>query len=193
MGTTRQISLPLVAGFGGNLRDALKRAGIPVSERSAVCEAHVSARCSLCGAEVSGRALAGVLLSATTAEASQGERLARLRLGYCVNTGCQSAYYEFSFEPHAAVDWSQIPAEASAAPNATLRGGSVISSLAASASSAVQRHLNWRMAAALAILLAVWILHQWVTGGTIPLIREGRTFTSDVPPPSDTMPDDENP
>ncbi|MBM3877507.1 MAG: hypothetical protein FJ386_12430 [Verrucomicrobia bacterium] len=34
---------------------------------------------------------------------------------------------------------------------------------------------------------------QWVTGGAIPILREGKTYPSDVPPAADTMPDDEPP
>ncbi len=193
MAFTRQISLPLVAGFGGNLRDALDRASIRAADRAAVCESHVTARCALCGAEVSGGALVGVLLGTGTAEAMQSDRLSRLRLGYCVNPGCNSAYYEFTFEPHDAVDWAGIPTEKKERAPSNAPGGGIAITLAESASNAIQRHLNWRTATILALLLAAWIARQWVTGGTIPIIREGKTYTSDVPPASDTMPDDEPP
>lgn len=172
----RQVSLSQFSAFARNLAQALSAAGIAPRDTAATCATHLSAKCVICDARVDGRELAALI---------QGEELPatsplkRLPQGYCVNEGCKSSYYEFTCLPHPAVDWSKVgvaetmpPPEPPADTNwqaAALRAGW----------RRVADAFTWRFAAGLALLLALWIWRQWWTGGSIPFLREAKTYTSE--------------
>ena len=189
MALVRQINLTQFGSFGRNLRDTLIRAGVSPNELDAVVEAHLCARCVVCGAAVSGSDLAEVLLAPETAEPVATGRLARLHLGYCVGSGCKARYFEFSFAPHPAIDWTQIPALSQSGSEPRVRRASSIGLMARAAWQILMRQLTWRVGAGVAVLLALWFLRQWTTGGSIPLIREPRTFTSEATTSGEPVPD----
>lgn len=177
MSLTRQISLAEFSGFGRNLRDALTCAGLSDGEQFAACETHLNARCAVCGMMVNGRALATAFLAAEAPEPSAADPLSRLRLGYCVDRSCSSGFYEFTFAPHPAVEWERIPLHREPDPAAVRPSEGLARVLARGLAEVVKANCNRRAAAALALLLALWIARQWVNGGRIPFIREPKTYT----------------
>lgn len=207
---TRQISLAHVVDFGRNVAAALTSAGVPAAEQLAVCEAHVTAKCPLCKTAVNGRTLAAALLTGAATQATGVAAASRLRLGYCLRRGCPSAFYEFECASHPTIDWAQIPVASTLAASPRESGVSVASAvaqtaalklkglanaaalklkhLANTAASMVKRQLTWRTAAALAVLLALWMSHQWVTGGRIPLIREPKSYATQLPAGAELLP-----
>jgi len=198
---TRQVALPLVAGFARDACEALARAGIAPAERAGVLEAHVTAVCAGCGTTVSGRTLAA-LAEKQPEGASATDPLRRLDLGYCVMRSCESHFYELTLQPHPAIDWTRVCEPQSAKPQAApvsdgwlvLVTRSVALALAAS-QQWVQAQFNWRVAFALAVLLALLLARHWQSGGAIPFIREPRIFTGPAPAaePAEPGADDEKP
>ena len=188
MSFTRQINLAHLADFGRNLRAAFIWAGIPAAEQAAVCETYFSAKCALCQKTVSGGVLAPVLLDTETPASSSGG-LARLRMGYCMDRSCRASFYEFTFTPHPVVDWMQIPLTPAATPPPAKAGDSLLVPMVQTVTNWVRAQITWRAAAALAAVLVLWAVHQWNSGGRIPIIREPKVFTSEMPPGTNSQPE----
>ncbi|MBI3875421.1 MAG: hypothetical protein HY300_05585 [Verrucomicrobia bacterium] len=188
MSIIRQISLAHLADFGRNLRDTLERAGIRDGEQFAVCEACLTARCAVCRTTINGRALAPVLLIAETPNPSATDALTRLRLGNCADRSCSSGYYEFTFIPHPAVDWMQIPVTSPASEQPRQPAAWLWIDAAQAIAETIRRQVTWRVAVAFAILLVLWMVHQWTSGGRIPILREPKTYTGQMPAGAELQP-----
>ncbi len=182
MPITRQVSLAHLPDFGRNLCDAFARAGIRDGDRAAVCEMHLNAKCAVCRIAVNGRALAPVLLVPDTPNPSATDALSRLRMGNCVDRACSSAFYEFTFAPHPAIDWLEISVTRPEEEEPCQPTAGFWRDAAQTVIEIVRRQLTRRVAIALAVLIALWMMRQWMNGGRIPVIREPKTYTGQLPP-----------
>jgi hypothetical protein len=181
----RKVALAQLASFARNARAALTQAGIADLEHAGVFRAHVAARCCGCDARPSPEVLGALLAGAELDAGRPAEELERLRQGYCLRLGCESRFYELTFTPHPAVDWSAIGVEVETdAPRPA--GGLVVGT-----AQAVRAQLTWKLAVVVALLLAVLAWRQWWTGGSIPFFREAKTFTSEGLGPEPMTDDDE--
>lgn len=172
----RQIGLGLFPVFARNLAQGLSAAGIAPRDTAATCATHLSAKCVICDARVDGRELAALILGEELPATSP---LKRLTQGYCVNEGCKSSYYEFTFLPHPLVDWSQVGAAETILPVTPPADTNWQAAALRAGWRRVAAAFTWRFAAGLAVLLALWIWRQWWTGGSIPFLREAKPFTSE--------------
>jgi len=172
----RQIGLGLFQPFARNLAQALSAAGVTPRDTAADCATHLSAKCVVCEARVDGRELAALI---------QGEELPatsplkRLPQGYCVNEGCKSSYYEFTFLPHPLVDWSTVGTAEPILPVTPLADTNWQAAALRAGWRRVADAFTWRFAVGLAVLLTLWVWRQWWTGGSIPFFREAKTYSSE--------------
>ena len=174
----RQEHLQTLPAFSVALATALQQGG-PVEDkwRPALNQA-LSAECVLCGITVTGTDLLAVGAPAAESE-TDDPRIARLRQSYCARNGCHSYFYRLAFTPHPDIDWAKILPQTEIAKTgqpAEVQEERV-------ARDAAWRALRWklgrRVLAGLAVVAALWLLRQWYTGGTIPLVREPEHFTAD--------------
>ncbi len=175
----RKLALAQLAAFAGNARAALSQAGIPDLEHTGVFRSHVAARCCGCDARPLPEVVAALFTGAALEAGRPAAALARLREEYCLRAGCESRFYELTFTAHPLVDWAAVETDGQRdSPQASVNlavGGAVVRSTAR----AVRAQLSWKLAAAVALLLALLAWRQWWTGGSIPFFREARTFTSE--------------
>ena len=181
----RRVGLISVQDFATNLRRALSDAGLEGEGEAAVIARHISANCSACGAELAGDDLVALLAPSALPESARPNRmsLVRLRQGYCTGLRCDSRYYEFVFQPHPEIDWSLIQLSYQATEEDDVAESRSFGKMALAA---MQKHLRWQFVVA---VLSLWMLHQWYYGGSIPLVRPARTFTSTVTLSPDLAPD----
>lgn len=189
--STRKIAIAQLVPFARNARATLTRAGIADLEHLGVFQSHMAARCCGCDARPSPEVLGALLAGAELDAGRPAEEVGRLRQGYCLRLGCESRFYELTFTPLPAVDWSAIGVEVETdAPRPA--GGLVVgSAVARKTAQAVRAQLTWKLAVVVALLLAVLAWRQWWTGGSIPFFREARTFTSEGLAPEPMTDDDE--
>lgn len=188
----RKLALAQLAAFARNARAALAQAGIPDLEHAGVFRTHIAARCCGCDARLSPEVVAALFTGAALQAGRPADGLARLREEYCLRTGCESRFYELTFSPHPLVDWAAIGTDSQPdSPQASVNlavGGAVVRTTAR----AVRAQLSWKLAAAVALLLALLAWRQWWTGGSIPFFREAKTFTSEGIAPEPIPSDDGN-
>ena len=185
----RKLAIAQLASFARNARAALSQAGIADLEHAEVFRSHVTARCCGCDAHTSPDVVAALFTGAALEAGRPADGLARLREEYCLRPNCESRFYELTFTPHPLVDWAAIGTDSKLdSPQASVNlavGGAVVRTTAR----AVRAQLSWKLAAAVALLLALLVWRQWWTGGSIPFFREAKIFTSEgvgpEPIPSD--------
>lgn len=144
----------------------------PAKLRPAVQEA-LSGDCIQCAIRMNGADLLSV-----NDEANRDPRLERLRVGYCARNGCDSQFYAVATAPHPGVNWSAL-----------ITPGDVLhSTQIESEPTAPKVHIPFavrikgaalRTTIALAALVIVFIIRQYVMGGRIPFIREPENFQVD--------------
>lgn len=188
----RKFALGQLTPFARNAREALARAGIAHLEQAEVFRSHVTAKCCGCDARPSPEVIAALFTGAAMEAGRPADGLTRLREEYCLRTDCNSRFYELTFAPHPLVDWAAIRADSqSDAPQVSVNlavGGAVVRTTAR----AVRAQLSWKLAAAVALLLALLAWRQWWTGGSIPFFREAKTFKSEGVAPEPIPSDDGN-
>lgn len=189
---TRKLALGQLATFARNARAALSQAGIVDLDHAGVFQKHLSARCCLCDTRASS-AVVGALFTGATLEAGRpAEELARLRQEYCLRLGCDSRFYELTFAPHPAVNWTAIGTEAPTEAPPAYAGLAVGSAVVSKAAQTVRGQFSWRLVAVAVALLALLAWRQWWTGGSIPFFREAKPFISEGVGP-EPMADDVDP
>lgn len=130
--------------------------------------AEVEAECLSCGMRISGAELTDLGRAEVV-----GEKLDRVRLGYCARKTCESRFYEI-----------KIPATAPAA-RAAIEG---IDQLAPATqerprapSASRQLSLKWIVAGGIGLYL-VFLFHHWYYGERIPLFQEQHHYTANPNP-----------
>ena len=190
--TIRKLALTQLAAFARNARAALSQAGIADLEHVGVFRTHITARCCGCDARPSPEVVAALFTGAALEAGRPADGLARLREEYCLRSDCESHFYELTFTPHPLVDWAAIGTDSqSSSPQVSVNravGGAVVRSTA----SAIRAQLSWKLAATVALLIALLAWRQWWTGGSIPFFREAKTFTSEGIAPEPIPSDDGN-
>ncbi len=167
----RPVDLRNLAALARGLVAALRNR--PGVEPLSVLRAGVHAHCPQCQCRLFGEDV--LALAASEAPAPEtSPKLHRLAQGYCARQGCESRFYEFTFDPVPGVDWETLLAELDATPGAPAAEASVP---AAGAPAAGRTRL--RVAVGLALLVVLLVVRHILTGGTIPWIREPRRFTAD--------------
>lgn len=169
----RSVDLPSVAAFARELVAALRHR--PGVEALNVLRAGVHAHCPQCQFRLFGEDV--LALAAREAPAPEtSPKLHRLAQGYCARQGCESRFYEFTFDPVPGVAWETLLAELDAALGAPATATEA-SAPAAAASAA--RRTRLRVAVGLALIVVLLVVRHVLTGGAIPWIREPRRFTAD--------------
>lgn len=170
---TRPVDLAGLTGFARALVSALREQ--PGVEVLAALRAGVHATCPQCQFRLFGEDV--LALAASEAPAPEtSPKLHRLAGGYCARQGCESRFYEFTFDPVPGVDWDGLLAALEAA------AGEVSAKSAATAeaaAAAAQRRTRRRVALGLAVVGVLLLVRHILSGGAIPWIREPRRFTAD--------------
>ncbi len=185
----RKLHLAQVPPFARNARAALAQTGVPDLDHAEFFRDHVGARCNQCDARPAAEVVGAWFTGAALEGSRAAEELARLRDGVCLRPSCSSVFYELTLTPATAVDWNKVTAELPADTPPPSAGLAVGGALAWKAGRAVRTRLTWRLMAAGALLLALLAWRQWWTGGSIPFVREAKTFTSENG--NDTLPLDD--
>ena len=172
----RQEQLHGLPQFCVNLAEALNRLVPDEARRQAVAQTSFSGECVLCGLSVSGVEL--IAVGAGEAEATNA-KIARLRQGYCGRSGCDSRYYRLTFQPHPAVDWNQAFTQSRTVAEEQHDQAQAEAAEARALERARRWKLAGRIAVGLGVLCVLYIVRQWYTGGTIPILRQPERFTTD--------------
>lgn len=169
---SRSVDLRGIAGLARELVAALRaRPGLEVL---AVLRAGVHAHCPQCQFRLFGEDV--LALAAHEAPAPEtSPKLHRLANGYCARQGCESRFYEFTFDPVPGVDWETLLAELD---NVLGAQAEATPEKVTSAAASPQRTRR-RVALGLALVVVLLVLRHVMTGGAIPWIREPRRFTAD--------------
>lgn len=160
---------PLARALVTALRDQ------PGLDPLAVLQAGVRAHCPQCQFRLFGEDVLALAVSEAPAPETS-PKLHRLAQGFCARQGCDSRFYEFSFDPVEGVDWEAVlndPAVTGTAASAPEPG------TGAEPVTAARRRSRRRVLAGLAVIGLLLLARHWMTGGTIPWIREPRRFTAD--------------
>jgi hypothetical protein len=174
----RQEHLHGLPQFCLSLTEALKRLVPDEARRRTVARTSLSGECVLCGLNVNGEEFLEV--GANEGEAArENPKIARLRQGYCARNGCDSCFYRLTFYPHPDLDWTQAFTQSETVKEE--RREEVKAEVAeARASKRAQRwKLGGRVVVGLVLLGVLYLIRQWYTGGTIPILREPEQFTVD--------------
>lgn len=173
---------PIVAA---RLREALVASDVAEQEWERVCMECVTARCTVCENELSGQDWAHWLLNLGLE--NEGEKRAmkfiRLEKGSCSDLKCNARFYQLSFEKHPGIDWAAIYIGALETEEAKPKKSKLGQHAVIDAWEAVKRQFTPRVGVALGVLLALWIVHQYYTGGEIPIIRPAKHYES-IPEPT---------
>ncbi len=169
----RSVDLAGLAPFARALVAALRAR--PGLEPLAVLRAGVHAHCPQCQFRLFGEDV--LALAASEAPAPEtSPKLHRLVQGFCARQGCDSRFYEFSFDPVEGVDWDAVltdPGVTGTAASAPEPGAG------ADPVTAARRRSRRRVLAGVALIGLLLLVRHLMTGGTIPWIREPRRFTAD--------------
>jgi hypothetical protein len=146
--------------------------------------------CVECGIRLSEPEMLDVAESGQTVRGNSRTR--RLQKGYCARTGCHSYFYRVQILSEAGIAWNALDAvrEAGPSPSAHELDRGENDSEPQETSRRPYFRVAARIALAVALLLVLFAVRQWYTGGTIPLLREPRTF--EVVPDSVGEPGDDN-
>jgi hypothetical protein len=172
---SRSVDLQSVAAFARELVAALRQR--PGVEALNVLRAGVHAHCPQCQFRLFGEDV--LALAASQAPAPEtSPKLHRLAQGYCARQGCESRFYEFTFDPVPGVDWETLLAALDAALGAQAEAAATEAAAPAAAAAAPGR-TRLRVAVGLALIVVLLVVRHVLTGGAIPWIREPRRFTAD--------------
>jgi hypothetical protein len=160
------------------LTHALGKAGIPGARLAEILGAVVDLHCVECGYPLAGSDILGLAqpLDPTTPD---DPKVARLRLHYCARNTCHSHYYHFELRPHPEIDWRKVNALATGLDAQEEAGRQADAAEQNSQRAKHRRAQLLRVGAGLLLLIVLWALRQWYTGGTIPLVREPHKFQAD--------------
>lgn len=151
----------------------------------------ISAQCVQCGIRLTGDELLALAEATEDAEGTRAAsrppappnpKVARLRLGYCARSGCDSCYYRVTFEPRPGLDWTKLlpGAELEVTTTAPAEDPGHAERQAAFRSSV--RRTAGKAALALGVLIVLLVARHWYQGGTIPYLREPEKFDVEVAP-----------
>jgi hypothetical protein len=175
---TRQEHLQTLPAFSAALAAALKHCGPGEEKLRPALDSALAAECVLCGITLTGSELLAI---GAAAEESAGDnpKLARLRQGDCARNGCRSYFYRLTFTPHPDLDWAKVLSQTEIAKT----GQQVEAREEEAALAAARRAVGWklirRLLVGLALVAMLWLIRQWYSGGTIPLLREPEHFKPD--------------
>ena len=101
-----QLTPEKLAGLGNSVSMAALGAGCDADTVENLVQNHIRAECVLCGLKISGDEVKR-LASAENIEPGNS-KIARLRLGFCGRSGCDSKYYSVEFFEHSILSWPSI-------------------------------------------------------------------------------------
>jgi len=173
----RRTDLMFLPQVAAGLRDTLAASELSEEDWESACASSITARCSICETELNGDDWAHWLLRLGVEEETEKRAMKFIRLekGTCADLKCNARFYQLSFEPHPAVDWSAVyigGLKTEAPPQKSYVGEHV----ATAAVEGVRRQLTARVGIGLGILMVLWIFHQYYTGGEIPVLRPAKQF-----------------
>ncbi len=169
----REVNLLRLASFCQALAQALSRAGMAADQASAVWGAALTAQCARCGTVLEGQAL--FALAQPPGENPTPE-LRRLRLGDCLQPGCESYFYRLTFRPYPPLAWPGVLAEAEAIQTGGERPNPGRATTAELAKGLLRLGVTRRAAIAVGMLLVLLFAWHWHSGGRIPWLREPEQF-----------------
>jgi hypothetical protein len=169
----REVNLLKLGCFCQALAEAMGRAGLAAEQVWGVWGAAVTAECTRCGTVLEGQAL--MALAQAPGENPTPE-LRRLRLGDCVQPGCESYFYRLTFRRHPPLEWPAVLAEVESiqAAKERPRPGGVTAAEAAKV--LLRLGVTRRAAIAVGALLVLLLAWHWRMGGRIPWLREPEQF-----------------
>jgi hypothetical protein len=175
----RRTGLMFLPNLAANLRGVFIDAGIEESEWVNVCAESVSARCTICEEDYSGEEFAGWLMTLGDSQrvGRKAMRFIRLERGCCGNSGCNATFCEIRLEPHPSLDWSALAI--GALSDGDNREAESVNVVATAGRDLVKKQMNGRTVVAVIALMVIWVFHQWYNGGTIPLLRNEKTFSGE--------------
>lgn len=170
---TRSVDLAGLATFARALVATVRAQ--PGLEPLAVLRAGVRAHCPQCQFRLFGEDV--LALAAHEAPAPEtSPKLHRLAQGFCARQGCDSRFYEFSFEAVEGVDWGGLLADLGVTGTPEAVAGEA---RAAADVATARRRRQRRLLLGVAVIGLLLLVRHLMTGGTIPWIREPRRFTAD--------------
>ena len=174
----RQEQLHGLPHFCVNLAEALKRIVPDDARRTTLVRTSLSGECVLCGLSVNGEELLEVGASERAAEPAN-PKIARLRQGYCARNGCDSRFYRLTFYQHPELDWSQAFTQSETVQEEQREEAKAEVAEARALKRAQRWKLAGRVGLGLVLLCVLYMIRQWYTGGTIPILREPEKFRTD--------------
>jgi hypothetical protein len=174
----RQETLPGLPQFCLGLAEALKRIVPDDARRKTLVRTSLAGECVLCGLSVNGEELLEVGTSEGAAEAAN-PKIARLRQGYCARNGCDSRFYRLIFYHHPELDWTQAFTQSAVVQEEQQEETQAELAEAKALRRAQRWKLAGRVGSGLVVLCVLYLLRQWYTGGTIPILREPEHFQVD--------------
>jgi hypothetical protein len=174
----RQEHLHGLPHFCLNLAEALKRMLPDEARRRTLARTSLSGECVLCGLNVNGEELLEVGASEAEAEAANA-KIARLRQGYCGRNGCDSCFYRLTFYPHPDLDWTLAFTQSETVEEEQREEAKAEVAEARALKRAQRWKLGGRVLVGLVVLCVLYMIRQWYTGGTIPILREPEKFRVD--------------
>jgi hypothetical protein len=177
--TSRQVELSSCGAFVRALLRSLEDAGVRDEHLQQVLQEAVHPVCATCGLHLRAKDL--ILLSSSEApDPAVDAKAHRLWQGYCGRSGCEARYYEFAFNPHPAVDWAGILRAAEGLSIEDVPAKAAQPETAEMAEARLKRRRLTRRVLAGAVVVAILLLaRHWMTGGTIPFIREPADYQVD--------------
>jgi len=174
----RQEQLHGLPQFCISLAEALKRIVPDDARRKTLVRTSLSAECVLCGLSVNGEELLEVGVSDGAAEPAN-PKIARLRQGYCARNGCDSRFYRLTFYQHPELDWSRAFSQSETVQEEQREEAKA----EVAEAKALRRVHRWKLAGrvgiGLVVLCVLYMIRQWYTGGTIPILREPEKYQTD--------------
>lgn len=155
-----------------DLQNSLEVCGLTTGQARKAWEAGVSGSCLKCGARISGESLHALCMASDDGKVSGVVR--RLRLGYCVNIGCEGWLYRLEFRSCPEMDWPKFFEERKRRAQSQ------------------RRRFQWplfamhpfyqRMVLGVFGLILLLAIREWRMGGEIPIIRQAQHFKVDIAP-----------
>lgn len=169
----------------------LERIVFAVTEAARRCEAPahrirdalplaLAAECVECGVPVTGEEL---LALSRLPQATEADRLKRLRAGLCARAECECDRYRLFFQSHPDLDWPKLFSAGEEEKVETPGPDETEIAVAESARRAARRRAAVRIAVLIGAAVLLFVLRQYYLGGRIPLIREPEKFHVDPAPP----------
>jgi len=154
----------------------LKRSGITPGVLDEYFRTGFCAECIECRIRLTGHELLMLSEDSAPDEKQTSPKVARLRQGYCARGGCDSYFYNLSFQDLPNIDWPKLLSESAV----TAKLGSQDEIGKSLGLFGAQRHrLLATVAIGFAAFILLFILRQLYLGGSIPFIREPENFRVD--------------